>query len=538
MATYNNVITNVSGSVGIGTTNVTSRLTLLGSTTNLSEPILTVRPGSAQATATAVFEAQDSSGNSIMHVSGSGVVRVGAWPLGSSTISTLNIYGSSNNNTGVSVGDVGGNRAFFVASWGTNGLPSIGTVSNSAFSIFTNVTERLRIDTSGNVGIGTTNPGSTRLHVYETSSAGPVNITSIDSGASLPTRAMMVLNSVYNNGANGQQTYFNTTSELGPWEFNITKNWGGIVTLGSSADGTSRTRSLTINDSGRVGVGTTSLSAQFHVLGSTTTSTPTMLVRERQAMANATATLDVQNSSGTSLLFVSGSGRVGIGIVPDSRLQVVDSSGASLRIGYLGTSVNYYDANSHIHRLSDGTSRLTIDNSTIVNRNGATVLSSIDNNGYLTLPVTGSRIGIGITPTATLHITGSTIGNVPSVLVRHGVANGSDLPVFNVQNSAGTSLLFVSGSGNVGIGTTITSAKLEIYPGSIAGSATQEILRLDVPGSTILSTATGYINFRGWDVSNNTQRDVAYVGAQLVVDGSNTPRMAVSYTHLTLPTKA
>ena len=71
-------------------------------------------------------------------------------------------------------------------------------------------------------------------------------------------------------------------------------------------------------------------------------------------------------------------------------------------------------------------------------------------------------------------------------------------------------------SGCIGVGTISPNAKLEVQPGSISSDACQEIIRLGVPGSSIFSSAMGYINFRGYDISNGVQRDVAWIGTELV----------------------
>jgi hypothetical protein len=142
------------------------------------------------------------------------------------------------------------------------------------------------------------------------------------------------------------------------------------------------TSALTVDSSGRVGIGTTTYTARFHVSGSSTATTPTMVVKEGVVSpTGGVGTFDVQNSVGTSLLFVTGSGGVGIG------------------------------TNSFTGRL---------------------------------------------------YISGSSTGTTTTLLARHGVATGATLPVLDVQNSAGTSLLFVSGSGNVGIGTSAPAFALEV----------------------------------------------------------------------------
>ena len=90
---------------------------------------------------------------------------------------------------------------------------------------------------------------------------------------------------------------------------------------------------------GPIGIGTSTASARLHLLGSTTTTIPTLLVKEAQAMATATATLDVQNSAGTSLFFVSGSGNVGIGTNSTvDKLVVSGGNVQTARNGYIGSS--------------------------------------------------------------------------------------------------------------------------------------------------------------------------------------------------------
>jgi len=112
--------------------------------------------------------------------------------------------------------------------------------------------------------------------------------------------------------------------------------------------------------------------------------------------------------------------------------------------------------------------------------------------------------------------------------------NSSRVELWGQQNTSmifatnNSEKMYLTAGGNLGINQSNPGAKLEIYPGSISASASQEIIRLDVPGSDIFSAATGYINFRGFDVSNGTQRDVAYIGAQLVPNTGSTPSMGAN----------
>ena len=100
-----------------------------------------------------------------------------------------------------------------------------------------------------------------------------------------------------------------------------------------------------IDSTGNVGIGMTAgivtVSSKFLVSGSSTSSTPTMTVKE--GVVNATGgagVLDVQNSSGTSLFFVSGSGRVGIGVItPNASLDILSALPGASEIRSSGNNV-------------------------------------------------------------------------------------------------------------------------------------------------------------------------------------------------------
>lgn len=82
---------------------------------------------------------------------------------------------------------------------------------------------------------------------------------------------------------------------------------------------------------------------------------------------NVTAEL-LNNSSGvlnigSGQVYKDASGNLGVGTsTPDSKLQV-ETATAKLRIGYNGTSENYYDANTHYFRSGAGAERARIDSS-------------------------------------------------------------------------------------------------------------------------------------------------------------------------------
>jgi hypothetical protein len=109
-----------------------------------------------------------------------------------------------------------------------------------------------------------------------------------------------------------------------------------------------------VNSSGNVAIGTSSFTGRLFVSGSSTASTPTMVVKEGVVSPTGGAgTFNVQNSAGTSLLFVSGSGNVGIGSTnPAARFEVNGSSDAPSLTTNLG--ITAFTTNSTVRLIMGG----------------------------------------------------------------------------------------------------------------------------------------------------------------------------------------
>jgi hypothetical protein len=207
-----------------------------------------------------------------------------------------------------------------------------------------------------------------------------------------------------------------------------------------TASGSVGNSSIYDNSTG-IGIGTTSFSGRFFVSGSDS-AIPTAVIKGGYA-----SLFDVQNFSGTSILFATGTlgsvgGRVGIGTSqPDAKFQVSSSYGGSahgISIGkpnFLGLASNAYTSLQHNFYGGDGTTqRMMIDSA------GNTILG-------------GAFPGLTAN-TARLFVTGSSTAAEQGIVYRAGVASPTGgVGVLDIQNSSESSLLFVSASGFVGVGT-------------------------------------------------------------------------------------
>ena len=163
--------------------------------------------------------------------------------------------------------------------------------------------EKMRILSDGNVGIGTTSPAS---KLYVVSSGGPIARFDGSSVASSGATEIDVLGpqsngdlnlgvggSTFNEAANNIQNKGYITTGTGLTGLNLRSDAGYVqITTGGIASANERMR---IAGDGNVGIGTTSPTARLHVSGSTR------------------GVFEVDTAGGTTTLYVSASGNIGIG---------------------------------------------------------------------------------------------------------------------------------------------------------------------------------------------------------------------------------
>lgn len=315
---------------------------------------------------------------------------------------------------------------------------------------------KMMIDSSGNVGIGTTSPQS-KLHVLGTTT--------------LPLP-----------GADGGAAVFGNTTSVGYGLVLGTETSGKSYIQSQRNDGTATTYDLLVQpNGGNVGIGTTSPARSLHVKKTSDNEVArfesdqaTSYIELEDANTTGQILIGTQgdnfkiHTAGTERFRIDGSGNVGIGTTsPIGRLNVVNGSSgqtysniSGLLIDVNGTSNSYY---------------------------GLRVGSSTGNN-HLCVTNAGN-VGIGTTsPGAKLHIEGD--GSIIRLQNNSSDANGTFIDFRDSTGArtgyvgtTGTSddmFLFTQGakpirfytnasermhinsSGNVGIGTTSPSEKLHV----------------------------------------------------------------------------
>lgn len=204
-----------------------------------------------------------------------------------------------------------------IASSILSGGLTIGTQAAAPIAFFTSNAEKVRIDSSGNVGIGTTSPS---------------NVLDLDSSSTAGTRL-----GIANSSTGGRMWNFfssGSAASIGAGRFVIADGSNGNLAR------------LTIDSSGRVGIGTTSPATTLSVAGNTTITSATQFSGFFVSNGNNTIA-DIKgfgsgNDNGTLQLYNSGSvavkiiasgvsylngGNVGIGTTsPNYKLSVQNSS--------------------------------------------------------------------------------------------------------------------------------------------------------------------------------------------------------------------
>ena len=327
--------------------------------------------------------------------------------------------------------------------------------------------EAMRIDTNGNVGIGTTSPTAS-LFIQGTSTTPILSVITSTTAQSLY---------VANNGNVGIGTN-NPTDKLTVFQGNLQVSNGYGIHFGSTS-----------NAIGLYGNGTN------NTIGINTTTPQDALQVQDNSSLDA---FDVASTSGSSFFHITNAGNVGIGTTtPSAYLDIAQeaSSTAStrypLQLGskaltspsangtYLALNAAAGFTGNLINLQNNGTNEFIVQSngSTTIGSLGAGCVNSTASGAlYVNTCGGGASLSGGVngenaywTSPTTLAASGDFFDNgvvsginATSSTVTFNIQGTGSNTIFNVASSSGSSILSVLPNGNVGVATTSPTANLDV----------------------------------------------------------------------------
>ncbi|MBL4756048.1 MAG: hypothetical protein JKY52_20945 [Flavobacteriales bacterium] len=491
-----------SGNVGIGTTAPSEELYVRKDQNGLTSIILDNQTDDTQAASLITTQSKKTAGNFSL------------W-LGSLS----EAYDPTNLGA-----DAPGNHVLYTAGSGSSLLIATRAAKNIQFytgsGLLNSTSERMRIDASGNVGIGTTSP-SARLEVSSTTSGVLIpRVTLVQRNAiAIPVTSELVFQTDNTPGyyywdgaawvqmltASGTGSGWATTGNAGT---TVGTNFLGTTDAQDFAIYTNNAERIRVTSGGNIGIGTTSPDFSgfgaghqvLSLLSNTVAKVSAIEVAGNQRLAGTDAgAIDFHNFDGVSFdrlavvagrvdasansgnlvfktanagvigdrMLIDESGNVGIGTTsPDANLEV-----AALESGSNSAKINLENSTSGFKwQLANRSAAATASDALAISHwNGSTWLSN-----YLIVKPSGN-VGIGtVAPGARLEVTPTITATTDYTGIKSGIVYNGVTVMTNwyggyIAAPSGTGTItnkyaFVTeaNAGNVGIGTNAPSVKLQV----------------------------------------------------------------------------
>jgi hypothetical protein len=417
-------------------------------------------------------------------------------------------------------------------------------ISTGAFkpiSFWTSDSQRMQIDISGNVGIGTISPTG-KLHVAGampsiTGGNGQLQVFSTDTIAA-DKGGKIALGGV--SGEGGSFDPYGFCYVAGLKENATASNFAGYLSFGTSNSGGSVSEKMRIDSSGNVGIGTTSPVYQLHTVGNTNGNISNAVTNSAAgasavsrfiALSNAgNATFGMTSSTFTditgaqdAMLLNANNASGGIAFALDGVVRMKLDSSGNVGIGTVSPTSKIYvtTASSTLYGLISQTPVVGLTAGDYVNMAYFADSRSGSNDGLRIVNVrdsTGS--GVGDWGTSSYRIRRSVDQSDAATGVQEEIVFGTNLLAFN---TGGSERMRLDSSGNLLVGTTSTNPVASRVNGSglLAGGGLRVRCSSGVSYFGIDSTSGTNLNFY-------TDNGSAFVGAGTISSSGSTTTYATS----------